>query len=198
LVNANRGQLVATLQGVTQTSEEMRQVAAGLNQTVKQVNHGLATVDTQKVAKNLEALVANAEATSRNLQDISKSFNDPTLLANLKKTLDSARFTFENVQKITSDVDELTGDPVLRDKVRKLILGLGNLMSSTQQIEQQFYASQVLDSLSQQVGAQVDYQIDVQQRFATFNQPERPPIPLVSRFSPPPAIANRPLPAQEK
>jgi len=50
---------------------------------------------------------------SANLRDISNALNSPTNLLVLQQTLDSARVTFQNAQKITSDLDELTGDPAL-------------------------------------------------------------------------------------
>jgi len=55
----------------------------------------------------------------------------------LQQTLDSARVTFQNAQKITSDLDELTGDPAFRENIRQLINGLSGLVSSTQQLQQQ-------------------------------------------------------------
>ena len=55
----------------------------------------------------------------------------------LEKTLNSARASFENIQKITSDVDELTGNPQFRQDLENLIQGLSNLTSSTQLLEQQ-------------------------------------------------------------
>ena len=65
----------------------------------------------------------------------------------LQQTLDSARVTFQNAQKITSDLDELTGDPSFRDSIRELIEGLSGLVSSTQQVEQQVQVANTLDSV---------------------------------------------------
>ncbi|MCY7275177.1 MAG: MCE family protein, partial [Phormidesmis sp. CAN_BIN44] len=52
--------------------------------------------------------------------------------------------TFQNAQKITADLDELTGDPQLRNDLRNLIKGLSGLTSSTQQLQQQAQVAQVL------------------------------------------------------
>jgi len=49
------------------------------------------------------------------LRDVSNALNNPTNLLVLQQTLDSARVTFQNTQKITSDLDELTG--TLRDEI---------------------------------------------------------------------------------
>ena len=55
--------------------------------------------------------------------------------------------TFQNAQKITSDLDELTGDPALRENLRQLINGLSGLVSSTEQLQQQVEVAQTLDTL---------------------------------------------------
>ena len=194
LVTENRSQLVATLQSVKQTSDDLRQVARGLSQSVARVNQGLNDVDTQKIAKNIETLIANTTEASGNLRDLSKNINDPSVLNSLQKTLDSARFTFENVQKITSDLDDLTGDPAFRDNIRRLIQGLGNLMSSTQHIEQQVYTSQLLNAFS----TQLDYQRDVQQRLLVFyrDQPKSSPTAAnLASSTPPSLLAPSPFPS---
>ena len=69
------------------------------------------------------------------------------------QTLDSARATFQNVQKITSDVDEITGNPAVRNSIRKLIEGLGNLLGSTEQLRQQVKVAETLAPLSEKVTA---------------------------------------------
>lgn len=108
--------------------------------TLNRVNQG-------ELIQNLETLSANAAQASANLRDVSNALNNPTNLLVLQQTLDSARVTFQNTQKITSDLDELTGDPALRDNLRQLINGLSGLVSSTQQLEQQVQVAQTLDSL---------------------------------------------------
>jgi len=55
------------------------------------------------------------------------------------------------VQKITSDVDEITGDPAFRNNIRRLFNGLGGLLGSTEQLRQQVAVSQTLAPLSEQV-----------------------------------------------
>lgn len=65
----------------------------------------------------------------------------------LQKTLDSARVTFDNSQKITSDLESITGDPAFLENVRTLVDGLSNLVSTSQQLEQQIQTSQVIKPL---------------------------------------------------
>ena len=82
-----------------------------------------------------ETLSANAAQASASLQYITTALSSPDNLLVLQKTLDSARVTFENTQKITSDLDALTGSPDFRQNLKKLIDGLSDLVSSTKKIE---------------------------------------------------------------
>ncbi len=168
LVAENRGNVINTLNSLEKTSDEVRTVAIGLGKTVNEVNKGLDALDTQQIARDLETLMANASEMSANLRDVSRSINDPQVILTVQKTLDSARVTFENAQKITSDVEELTGDPTFRDNVRKLINGLGNLVSFTNQLEQQVYTAQLMDSVT----AQLEYNMNMQRRLANGETPK--------------------------
>ena len=140
LVSSNRSSLVTSLNNLTQTSQQLRTTVNSLTPTVNRVNQG-------KLIENLETLTANAAQASANLRDVSNALNSPSNLATLQQTLDSARVTFQNAQKITSDLDELTGDPAFRDNLRELVNGLSGLVSTTQQIQQQVEVAQTLDSV---------------------------------------------------
>ncbi len=166
LVAENRGNLVKTLNSVEQASSDLRQVAINLDYTTRRLNEGLDGVNTQQMAKDLEVLIANASATSANLRDASQRINDPTVLLTLQKTLDSARVTFENAEKITSDVEEFTGDPAFRANLKRLVNGLSSLVSFTEQLEQQAYSTHVLESATQQL----EYQLYVQQQLPPANE----------------------------
>ena len=130
LLTENRTQLVNTLNNITNTSENLQSL-------VSKLDSNFAEADIQQLLKNLETLTTNAADTSANLKDISDTFNNPNNLVNLQQTLDSARVTFANAQKITADLEEITGDPNFRNDIRDLVDGLSNLLSSTQQLEQQ-------------------------------------------------------------
>jgi phospholipid/cholesterol/gamma-HCH transport system substrate-binding protein len=137
LISANRSTLVSTLDNLNATSGDIRTSVARLSPILNQV-------ESSKLISNLEVLSANAAQTSANLRDVSVTLNNPANITMLQQTLDSARATFENTQKITSDLDELTGDPQLRDNLRRLINGLSGLVSTTQQLQQQAQISQIL------------------------------------------------------
>ena len=137
LITANRATLVSTLDNLNQTSGQLRLTVTRLSPTLDRIQQG-------QLIQNLETLSANAAQASINLRDVSVRLNNPSNLTVLQQTLDSARATFQNAQKITADLDELTGDPQLRDDLRKLIKGLSGLTSSTQQLQQQAQVAQVL------------------------------------------------------
>ncbi len=130
LVQTNRGTLVATLNNLNQASEELRVALENLTPALNQLSQG-------ELIQNLETLSANAVQASANLRDLSATVNSPTNLLVLQQTLDSARATFQNTQKITTDLDELTGDPAFRKNLRDLVNGLSQLVSSTQELEKQ-------------------------------------------------------------
>jgi phospholipid/cholesterol/gamma-HCH transport system substrate-binding protein len=151
LVSQNRGSLVQTLQSLGETSDRVRTLVTNLDGTVTKLGNNFSAFDLKKITTDLETLTANANEASANLRDVSKNLNDPKTIVLIQQTLDSARATFENTQKITADLDELTGDPALRDNLRNLINGLGNLVSSTEQLQQQVQTARVVEPWQQQI-----------------------------------------------
>ena len=137
LLEQNQDNLVATLESIKNTSDRLHSLSIRIDDTV-------ASTDTKTLIENLETLTANAAEASANLKDISQTFNNPNNLVVLQQTLDSARATFANTQKITADLDEITGDPEFRDRLKDLVEGLSSLLSSTQELERQIQTTQVL------------------------------------------------------
>ena len=135
---ANREPLVGSLNSLQQTSDQIRvAVSDGVTPLLSRVEQG-------ELLDTLEVLSANAAEASANIRDFSIDLNDPANVYLLQQTLESARSVFENVNKITSDVDEITGNPELRENLRRLIDGLSNLLSSTQQLHWQTQYAQLL------------------------------------------------------
>jgi len=130
LLTVNRANLITVLDNMSQTSAQLRT-------TISHLNSVLVRADQGELLKNLETLTANAAQASANLRDASQSLNKPENLVLLQQTLDSARATFQNTQKITADLDELTGDPAFRTNLKNLVNGLSGLVSSTQNLQQQ-------------------------------------------------------------
>jgi len=138
LLVANRSNITGTLTSLRQTSDQLRVTIASLNPIIGQV-------EQSELLRNLETLSANAAQASVNLRDLSTSLNDPNTLLLIQQTLESARSTFQNVQKITADLDDLTGDPTLRQNLRRLINGLSNLVSSAETLHRQVQMAQALE-----------------------------------------------------
>ncbi len=147
LVVENRQALVGTLNSIGRTSDQMQRTLASFDTTLDTVNQNLSAANTQEILDNLTVLTANAATASENLKDVSTTLNDPANVLMLQKTLDAARVTFENTQKITADLDELTGDPQFRRNLIDLVNGLSQLVSSTDQLQQQI---QVANRIEQQ------------------------------------------------
>ncbi len=142
LLATNRSSLVGTLSNINDITAQLRTTVRTLNPIVNRVQQG-------QLLQNLETLSANAAQASANLRDVSNALNSPSNVIVLQQTLDSARVTFQNVQKITSDLDELTGDPAFRTNLRNLINGLSNLVSSSKQLQQQAQIAQILTPIAQ-------------------------------------------------
>jgi phospholipid/cholesterol/gamma-HCH transport system substrate-binding protein len=140
LMTENRSLLVGTLDNLNQSSGSLKVAVAKMGPAIDRVTGG-------QLLQNLETLSANAAIASVNLRDASKAVNDPTNVLMLQQTLDSARATFQNTQKLTTDLDDLMGDPKLRENLRSLINGLSKLVSSSQQVEQRANVAQQLEPL---------------------------------------------------
>ncbi len=149
LVNDNRTQLVRTLSNIDRTSTELASLARNLNTTTSKLNTNLDNIDTENINKNLGIVLANAAEITSNLRNASSNLNDPATIVTLQKTLDSARVTFENTQKITSDLEQLLGDPATRQNLQRLINGLGNLVSSGYQLQEQIGTAYALERVNQ-------------------------------------------------
>jgi len=134
LITSNRSAINSTLLNVNETSSQLRVVATRLAPLVEE----------GEFVQNLQTLSANAARASATFSTLTDSLGSPENALMLQQTLDSARATFQNAEKITSDLDELTGDPAVRSNIRDLLQGLENLLSSTQQLQQQTDFDQLL------------------------------------------------------
>jgi phospholipid/cholesterol/gamma-HCH transport system substrate-binding protein len=148
LVEENRSTLNASLTNFNALTGDLRRTFNELNPTLARLNSTTAKLDTNKIVKDLEEIINNANQASANLRDLSKNLNDPQTLVLLRETLDSARITFKNTAKITSDLDDLTGDQKFRESFRQLVNGLGRLVSSTEQLEEQIKLAQTIEPIN--------------------------------------------------
>ncbi|PSB56105.1 MlaD family protein [Chamaesiphon polymorphus] len=147
LVAENRKTFATTLNNFDTLSVDLRKTVNAVNPSIVKLNSAVAKINTDKLARDLEGVLSNANQTSLNLKNITANLNDPKTIVTLQQTLDSARSTFQNTQKITADLDELTGSPEFRSNLRNLVNGLGKLVSSTEQLEQQAKLAQTIEPL---------------------------------------------------
>ncbi|MEL6854813.1 MAG: MlaD family protein [Cyanobacteria bacterium J06607_13] len=141
LIGENRGVLVDTLGNLQATSAQLRTTTDALGPRFQD----------GELIDNLELLLSNATAASEDLQAVTGSFNTPANLVLLQQTLESARDALASAQKVMADVDEITGDPAVRRQIRDLITGLGALVSSTQNLDQQSQVAEALIPLGEQL-----------------------------------------------
>lgn len=146
LANVDRG-FSSVERGLTSVERGFSSVERGLT-TLERSN---LLANLEEISNNAVTLSANAAEASVNLREVTATASDPTNRLLIQQTLDSARSTFQNVQKITSDLDDLTGDPEFRDNIRRLVNGLSGLVSSTQQLQNQVQTAQSLEPLAESI-----------------------------------------------
>lgn len=129
IATTNRTEIRTTLTNISQASGELRLALADLRPAISEARHG-------KLVQNLNATAANLAKATKNVSDVTTSLNTPENILLLQQTLDSARATFQNAQKITSDLDRLTGNPLFVESLKRLVIGLSGLISSTERLDQ--------------------------------------------------------------
>ncbi len=133
LLQVNRSTLTSTLGNLQGASQDLKVAVKSLGPVISRVEKG-------KLIDNLEKLADNGAKASESLKSLTSTVNNPATLLGLAQTLDSARVTFQNTQKITTDLEQVTGNPQFRQNLIKLINGLGKLVSSTQSLDRQVSA----------------------------------------------------------
>jgi phospholipid/cholesterol/gamma-HCH transport system substrate-binding protein len=152
LVAENRKTFASSLNNFEKLSVDLRKTINEINPSIAKLNSTVSKINSDKLVKDLEGTLSNANQTAANLKSITNNLNDPKTLLMLQQTLDSARSTFQNTQKITSDLDELTGNAEFRSNIRNLVNGLGKLVSSAEQLEQQAKLAQSIEPLGKSLG----------------------------------------------
>lgn len=148
LLRDNRSKIATTLDNFSQASSEFKVALARVSPILQRVEKG-------KMLDNLELFSENAAKASVSLKELVSTASNPGTLVVLYQLLDSARATFQNTQKLTSDLDEITGDPTFRRNLRDLIKGLTKLISSAETLEQETQVARLLTPQSRrsQLGA---------------------------------------------
>lgn len=134
LIASNRSSLVSTLGNLNRSTAQLETIMATLSPAIQ---------DSQLIA-NLDRLSADATVAMADIRAITTAANTPENLVMLQQTLDSARNVFQSAHKVLADVDDLTGDPALRNNIRNLINGLSDLVSFTNELERDSRLAQAL------------------------------------------------------
>lgn len=143
---------------IVDNKNNLQKMVENIAQLTETTNSLLSQVDGKdvgKMAKNLSQISDNLVKISNDLTTVSAQLNNPATLVTLQQTLDSARVTFANTAKITSDIEEFTGDPQFKRNLRRLIDGLSNLVSYTDLLEKQVELAIMLQQLEKNSFAQL-------------------------------------------
>jgi phospholipid/cholesterol/gamma-HCH transport system substrate-binding protein len=141
---ANQNRIVGTLDSIRTTSDRLQTTLGALDPL-------LTGVQKSEILGNLNTISANAAKLTKNLESLSAYLGDPATVVILQQLLESSRAAFSNIQKITSDVDELTGNPQLRQELIRLIQGLSRLVSFSEQLQNEYAQGQTMARMAVQI-----------------------------------------------
>jgi phospholipid/cholesterol/gamma-HCH transport system substrate-binding protein len=140
LINDNSQAITTTLDNINQTSLTLKEAMEVLKPLMGEL-------ENSQIISRLDNLSNNAVETSANLRQLSVTLTEPNNIMRLQETLNVAETTLNNIQKITADLNDLTGDENLRNNIKRVINGMGNLFSATQELQQQTRMTQKLDEI---------------------------------------------------
>ncbi|MFN5515462.1 MAG: MlaD family protein [Cyanobacteriota bacterium] len=153
LIQGNEKRLGTTLDSVQTLSADLQGLLKTLNPPLRSLLVNLDNPQTQAeiqtLLANLQTLTANAKDISQNLTGVSAQLSQPETLLLLQQLLDSARTSLQNLEKISADIEQLTGNPALRDDLRRLLRGLSQLLSAGQSLEREIQTQGTLEHLAQ-------------------------------------------------
>ncbi|RMH63603.1 MAG: MCE family protein [Cyanobacteria bacterium J003] len=133
IVEVNRDTINSTLRNIDGAARELRTTLKALRPLTNQLEQG-------ELLANLDALIKNGAQAAANLNKVSGALSSPIVMLSIAQTLDAARATFINAQKLTNDLLKLTSNPSFQSDLRRLIQILRRLLASSQDLEQQLLA----------------------------------------------------------
>lgn len=133
IVEVNRNTINSTLRNIDSAARELRTTLKALRPLTNQLEQG-------ELLANLDALIKNGAEAAANLNKVSGALSSPVVMLSIAQTLDAARATFINAQKLTNDLLKLTSDSSFQSDLRRLIQILRRLLASSQALEQQLLA----------------------------------------------------------
>lgn len=140
LINDNSQAITTTLDNINQTSLTLKEAMEVLKPLMGEL-------ENSQIISRLDDLSNNAVETSANLRQLSVTLTEPNNIMRLQETLNAAEQTLNNIQKITTDLNDLTGDENLRNNIKRVINGMGNLFSATQELKQKTRVTKKLDEI---------------------------------------------------
>ncbi|MEN9228067.1 MAG: MlaD family protein [Gloeomargarita sp. HHBFW_bins_205] len=138
LVNQlDNSELVDNMAKLTQSlvdlNNDIRRLTTDARTTLQQMQAAAQTVE-QAGAK----VGVTADTTTAILRENRVALR--TSLARLNRTLDTAQAAFAAFRKVATDVDQITGDPQIREDIKNLIRNLGKLFRLTEEIRRDLRA----------------------------------------------------------
>jgi len=125
LIQSNRRNLDQTVANITELTATLQAIAVGIEPLLTDAElHNQVRI----TVNNITVASANVVTITENLEALSSQLNDPALALTLRQTLDSARITFQNAQKISADLDQITGDAEFRESLKRVVKGLSGLL----------------------------------------------------------------------
>ncbi len=130
LLASNQGSITSTLNNIKRTSDSLRGLIGDVSPTLRDGQGA-------SILRNLEVLSVHAAAAAANIRTLTSAATEPDALLELRQTLTAARGTLQNVERITTDLDKLTGNPDFRQNLQQIIRGLSQLFSSVEMLQYQ-------------------------------------------------------------
>lgn len=119
--------LAQLTQGLSGLTQDLKQVTQDARISFKELQSAAQAVERAgvKVGNAADATTGMIRGNQQNLR---------SALLRLNTTLDTAQATFVAFRKVATDLDQITGDPQIREDLKRLIRGLGKLISMSEEI----------------------------------------------------------------
>ena len=122
--------LAALTQGLGSLTKDLKQATQDARQAFRELQAAAQQVEQAgvKVGTTADTMTGLLRANERTIR---------SSLVRLERTLETAQATFAAFRKVATDVDQVTGDPQVREDLKRLIRGLGKLISLAEELRLQ-------------------------------------------------------------
>ncbi|MCS7031673.1 MAG: MlaD family protein [Gloeomargarita sp. SKYG116] len=122
--------MAALTRSLGDLNKDVRRLTVEARQTLQQVQAA-----AQQVEQAGTRMATAADTTTAILRENRATLR--TSLVRLNRTLETAQSAFTAFRKVATDVDQITGDPQVREDIKNLIRGLGKLLKLTEEMRHQ-------------------------------------------------------------